>query len=149
MMRGATERQAWAQLVQHPRGLVQPTQTQTPVVPHSPQVAPPLCQPLPGWPATQCQQAVQPHGQSTRRGVMFDPSTEKTALASGPSSQDHGRPTTRGWGDGGRSVSCPGGYRRRLVCSHHIRRVICPPGQCPVFHHQQHLKEPHLSMEIG
>ena len=43
----------------------------------------------------------------------------------------------------------PGGCRRRQVCSHHIRRVICPPGQCQVFHHQQHLKEPCLSREVG
>ena len=36
---------------------------------------------------------------------MFDPSTEKTAPASSPSSQDGGRPTTRGQGDSGRSIS--------------------------------------------
>ena len=149
MMRGTAERQAWVQLAQHPRGLVQPTQTQPQAVPHTPQVVPPLHQPLPGQPATQCQQAVQPPGQSTMRGVAFDPSTEKATPTSGPSSQDHGRPTTRGWGDGGRSVSHPGGYRRRLVCSRCIRRAICPLGQHPVFHHQRHLKEPHLGMEVG
>ena len=109
MMRGTTERQAWVQLMQHPRGLVQPTQTQPLVALHTPQVALPLCQPLPGWPATQCQQEVQPPGKSTGRGVAFDPSTEKTASTSSPSSQDHGRPTTRGSGDSGRSVSCPRG----------------------------------------
>ena len=43
----------------------------------------------------------------------------------------------------------PGGCRGRVVCSHHIRRVICPPGQCQVFHHQWHLKEPSLSREVG
>ena len=43
----------------------------------------------------------------------------------------------------------PGGCRRWLVCSHHIRRAICPPGQCQVFHHQQHLKEPCLSREVS
>ena len=149
MIRGTAERQARMQLAQHPRGLVQPTQTQPLVVPCTLQVVPPLCQPLPGWPATQFQQAVQLPGKSTGRGVTFDPSTEKTAPASSPSSQHHGRPTTRGWGDSGRSVSHPRGYRRRLVCSHHVRRTICPPGQHQVFHHQRHLKEPRLSMEVG
>ena len=43
----------------------------------------------------------------------------------------------------------PGGCRRWLVCSHCIRRVIFPPGQCQVFHHQQHLKESCLSREVG
>ena len=45
------------------------------------------------------------NGKSTGRGVTFDSSTEKTAPASSPSSQDRGRPTTRGQGDSGRSVS--------------------------------------------
>ena len=148
-VRATVERQARAQLAQGPRGLVQPAQTQPLAVPHTPQVAPPLCQPPPGWPATQYQQAVQLPGKSTGRGVMFDPSIDKTAPTGSPSSQDCGRPTTRGWGDGGRSVSHPGGCRRRRVCSLHIRRVICPPGQCQVFHHQRHLKEPHLSWEVS
>ena len=39
--------------------------------------------------------------------------------------------------------------RGRRVHSCHVRRAICPPGQCPVFHHQWHLKEPSLSMEVG
>ena len=39
--------------------------------------------------------------------------------------------------------------RGRRVHSRCIRRAICPPGQCQVFHHQQHLKEPSLSMEVG
>ena len=39
--------------------------------------------------------------------------------------------------------------RRRRLCSHHVRRVICPPGQHPVFHHHRHLKEPSLSGEVG
>ena len=43
----------------------------------------------------------------------------------------------------------PGRCRRRQVCSCHVRRAICPPGQHQVFHHQQHLKEPHLSREVG
>ena len=55
--------------------------------------------------------------------------------------------------EGGEVVADPsvtlGGCRRRLVCSHHIRRVICPPHRCQVFHHQWHLKEPSLSMEVS
>ena len=60
-----------------------------------------LHQPPPGWPATQYQQAVQPTGKPTGREITFNPSTDKTAPTGGPSSQDCGRPTTRGWGDGG------------------------------------------------
>ena len=33
--------------------------------------------------------------------------------------------------------------------SHRVRRVICPPGQCQVFHHQRHWKEPSLSGEVS
>ena len=55
--------------------------------------------------------------------------------------------------EGGEAVAnpsvTPGGCRRRLVCSHHARRVICPLHQCQVFHHQRHLKEPSLSMEVS
>ena len=39
--------------------------------------------------------------------------------------------------------------RRRCMCSCHIRRAICSLGQCQAFHHQQHLKEPSLSGEVG
>ena len=112
-VRAVAERQVQAQLVQCPRGLVQPAQTQPPAVPCTPQMVLPLRQPPPGQPATQCQQAVLPPGKSTGRGVTFDPSTDKTAPVGGPSSQDHGRPTTRGWGDGGRSVSCPRGVQEK------------------------------------
>ena len=110
------ERQARAQLVQGPRGLVHPTQTQLEPAPRTPQMALPLCQPPPGWPATPYQQAVQLPGKSTGRGVTSDPPppTGKTAPTGGPSSQDHGRPTTRGWGDGGRSASHPRGVPEKM-----------------------------------
>ena len=43
----------------------------------------------------------------------------------------------------------PGVYQGWQVHSHHVRRVICPPGQCLVpHHHHQHLKEPSLSGEV-
>ena len=48
MMRGAAERNAQAQMMQGPRGLAQQAQTQPSSVPHAPQMAPPLRQPLPG-----------------------------------------------------------------------------------------------------
>ena len=43
----------------------------------------------------------------------------------------------------------PEAHRGRRVCSHRVRRAICPPGQHQVFHHQRHLKELSLSMEVG
>ena len=119
------------QLMQRPRGLVQPTQTQPLAVPRTPQVVPPLCQPLLGWPATQCQQVIQPPGKSTGRGVAFDPSAEKTAPASGPSSQDHGRPTTRGWGDSGRSISHPRGVQEKVSVQPPHQEGDLPSGSMP------------------
>ena len=148
-VRAVAERQAWAQLAQYPRGLVQPAQ-------HSP-----------WWyhaPLRWCHLSVSHHlgGRllSTSRRYSrlarppggesrSTPSTDKTAPVGGPSSQDRGRPTTREWGDGGRSVSHPRGCRRRQVRSRHVRRAICPLGQCQVFHHQRHLKEPCLSQEVS
>ena len=102
-VRAMVERQARAQLAQGPRGLA----------PRTPQMVPPLCQPLPGWLSTPYKQAVQPPSQSSGRGVTFDSPMDKTSPAPGPSSQDHGRPTTRGWGDGGQSVSHPRGVQEK------------------------------------
>ena len=95
------ERNARAQMAQFPGSLAQRAQTQPMSVPHAPQMALPLCQPLPGWLAMPYQQAVQPPKKSTGRGVTSDPSADKTAPVGGASSQDHERPTTRGWGGGG------------------------------------------------
>ena len=108
-VRATVERQTQAQLAQGPRGLAQWAQTQPTLVPCTPQMALPLHQPPPGWPATLYQQAVQLPGKSTRRGVTFDPSIEKTAPTGSPSSQNCRRPITRGWGDSGPSASCPRG----------------------------------------
>ena len=121
MMRGAAERNARAQMAQGPSGLAQWAQTQPTSAPHAPQMASPLRQPLPGWPAMPYQQAVQPPRKSTGRGVASDPSTDKTAPTGGPSSQDRGRPTTRGWGDGGPSVSHPRGVQ--------VKASVQPPCQ--------------------
>ena len=106
-VRATVERQAQAQLAQGPRGLAQRTQTPPMLAPHTPQMAPPLCQPPPGQPSTPYQQAVQPPGKSSGRGVTFDSPMDKTPPAGGQSSEDHGRQWTRGRGDDGRSASHP------------------------------------------
>ena len=130
-VRAAVERQARAQLVQGPRGLSQPAQTQPTPAPFTPQMAPPVCQPPPGQPATLYQQAVQPPGKSTGRGVTFDPYVDKTAPAGGPSSQDCGRPITRGWGDGGRSVSCPRWVQEKTSMQPPRQEGDLPSGSTP------------------
>ena len=111
MMRGAAERNARAQMAQGPSGLAQWAQTQPMSALHTPQMVPPLCQPLPGWPATPYQQAVELPRKSTGRGDASNPSADKTAPTGGTSSQDCGRPTTRGCRDGGRSISHPRGVQ--------------------------------------
>ena len=54
------------------------------------------------------QQAVQLPKKPVGRGVSSDTPTDKTTPVSG-ATQDHGRPTTRGWGHGSQSVSHPRG----------------------------------------
>ena len=95
-VRATVERQARAQLVQGPRGLAQWTQMPPTLVPHTPQMALPLCQPPPGWPSTPYQQAVQLPGKSSGRGVTFDSPVDKTSPTPSQSSKDHGRQRTRG-----------------------------------------------------
>ena len=84
ILRGIAERNARAEMAQCLGGLVQWAQTQPTSAPRMPQMAPPLCQPLPGWPAMPYQQAVQPPKKSTGRGVTSDPSTDKTTKFTGP-----------------------------------------------------------------
>ena len=72
-LRGTAERNAGAQMAQHPGGLAQQTQTPPTSAPCTPQMALPLCQPLPGWPAMPYQQAVQPPMKPMGRGVASDP----------------------------------------------------------------------------
>ena len=125
-MRGAAERNAGAQMVQGLSGLAQRAQTQPTSALHTPQMVLPLHQPLPGWPAMPYQQAVQLPRKSTRRGVASDPSTGKTAPMGSPSSQDHGRPTTRGWGDSGQSISYPRGMQEKVSV-----QPLCQEGDLP------------------
>ena len=86
MMRGTAERHARAQMAQGPRGLAQWAQTQPMFRLHTSQMALPLHQSLPGWPATPYRQAVQLPGNSTGRGVTSNSCINKTAPAGGQSS---------------------------------------------------------------
>ena len=61
-IRTTLERHAWVQLAQCPWAPAQWAQMLPTLVLHTPQMAPPLCQPPPGWPATPYQQVVQPPG---------------------------------------------------------------------------------------
>ena len=84
-LRGTAKRIAGAQC---PGGLAQRTQTPPMLAPCAPQTAPPLHQPLAGWPATPYQQAVQPPKKPMGRGVTSDPPTDKTAPVGSAGSQD-------------------------------------------------------------
>ena len=59
------------------------------------------------------QQAVQPPGKSTGRGVTFDSTANKAAPTGGESTEDCGRQRTRGCEDGGRSASRPRGVQEK------------------------------------
>ena len=131
MLRGAIERNARAQMVQCPGGLAQRAQTQCTLAPRAPQTVPPLHQPLPGQPTIPYQQAVQLPKKSTRRGVASNPSADKTAPMGGASSQDRGRPTTRGWGDGGRSISRPRGAQGKASVQPPRQEGDLPSGSTP------------------
>ena len=76
-------------------------------VPGAPQVAPPQ----PSQAATPYQQAVQPLGKSTGRGVTVDSPSDRATPVAGQTTQDHGRQQTRGRGDRGWSASRPWGAR--------------------------------------
>ena len=130
-MRGAAERNAWAQMVQGPSSLAQRALTQPTSALCTPQMVLPLHQPLPGWPAMPYQQAVQPQRKPTGRGVASNPSADKTAPVGGASSQDRGRPTTRGWGDGGQSVSHPTGMQEKASVQPPRQEGDLPSGSMP------------------
>ena len=126
MLRGMVERNTRAQMAQCPGGLAQRAQTQSMSVLHAPQTVLPLCQPLPGWPAMPYQQVVQPPKKSTGRGVASNTSTDKTTPAGSASSQDHGRPTTRGWGGGGLIHQSPQGVQKKASV-----QLPCQEGDLP------------------
>ena len=113
-LRGMAKRIVGAQMAQCPGSLAQrmPAPVMSPLC--APQTAPPLCQPPPGWQATLYQQVVQLPKKPVGRGVAADAPTDKTAPVGGVCAQDHGRSSTRGWGGGSRSVSCPRGMQEKV-----------------------------------
>ena len=71
-LRGTAKRIVGAQMAQCPGGLAQWSPTPPTSVPCASQMAPPLCQPPPGQPATPYQQAVQLPKKPMGRGVTSD-----------------------------------------------------------------------------
>ena len=130
-LRGMAERNAGAQMAQHPGGLAQRTQTPPTSMPCVPQMVPPLHQPLPGQPAMLYQQAVQPPKKPMGRGVTSDPPIDKTAPIGSVSSQDHGRSNTRGWGGGSRSISHPRGVQEKVSVQLPCQEGDLPSGSMP------------------
>ena len=112
-MRSTLERHTRAQLVQGPQAPAQQAQMPPALAPCTPQMAPPLHQPPPGWPATLYQQVAQPPGKSTWRGVTFDSSADKAAPTSGQGTEAHGRQSTRGREDSSRSTSRSRGVQEK------------------------------------
>ena len=91
-MRAAKERQAqelWAQALLAPP-------PQVPLL-QAPQMAPPLCQPLPfsgSQPATPYQQAVQPPSKPKGKGVTFNSSADKLLAMDGQDADGRRRQRT-------------------------------------------------------
>ena len=80
--------------------------------PQAPQMAPPICQPIPfsrGRPATPYQQAVQPPNKSTGLGVTFNSSTDKPAAAGSQDADGCRRQSTQGQDDNSWPASCSRG----------------------------------------
>ena len=102
-------------------------------VPQAPQMAPPLCQPLPssrGQPATPYQQAVQPPSKSTGLEVTFDSSANKSAAAGGQDADGRGRQSTRGREDNGRPASCSRGIQERSSIRTTSKQMPRQVGEC-------------------
>ena len=104
-MRATLERHAQVQWAQALRALAQQAQTPWALALHTPQVAQPLCQLPPSWPATLYQQVVQLPSKSTGVGVTFDSSTNKAAPTGGQGAEGHGRQSTRGQDDNSQPAS--------------------------------------------
>ena len=78
------------------------------LVPQAPQMAPPICQPLPlpsGRPATPYQQAVQPPSKPSGLAVTFDSSADKRAPTGGQDTEGHRRQGTQGRVDNSQPAS--------------------------------------------
>ena len=88
------------------------------LAPRAPQMAPPLCQPLPssgGQLATPYQQAVQPPSKSTGLGVTFDSTANKPMAAGGQDADSRGRQRTQGRDDNTWPASHSRGNMREVL----------------------------------
>ena len=152
-LRGMAKRIVGAQMAQCPGGLAQQMPAPATSVPCTPQTAPPLHQPPPGWPATSApcalqmvlplhqlppgrpatpyQQVVQLPKKPAGRGVAADAPTDKTAPVGGTCAQNHGRSSTRGWGGGGRPASHPRGMQEKVSAQLPHQEGDLPSGSMP------------------
>ena len=116
---------------------------------HPPQVALPLQQPPPSQAATPYQQAVQPPGKSTGRGVTSISPSDTAASIGGQTTEDRGRQKTRGRDEGGQSASHPRGAQGatpnvpKTTASEitlpqwggHVKRLPCDPAKLAARYH--------------
>ena len=112
MMRAAMEKQAQAQMAKAPwlplPRLLPPRASP----PQTPQMVPPLQQPLPSsvsQPMTPYQQAVVLPSKPKERGVTFDASMDKLAATGSRDADDHERLHTRSWPDNTWPANQPSG----------------------------------------
>ena len=100
----------------------------------APQMAPPLCQPLPSsgsQPATPYQQVVQPPAKPKGRGVTFDTSADKVAAVGGQDANGHGRQRTCNRDDKTRPTSPGRGARKRSSVRMTGKQTPCQVSECP------------------
>ena len=130
-VRAALERHAQVQLVQALWAPAQQAQMPPASVLHTPQVAPPLCQPPPGQPATPYQQAVQLPGRSTRVGVTFNSPTDKAVPTGGQGAEGHGRQSTQGQDDSCQPASCSRGAQEKSSIQKTSKQMPHQEGDLP------------------
>ena len=100
----------------------------------APQMAPPICQPLPfprGQPATLYQQAVQPPSKSTGLRVTFNSSANKPAATGSQDTDGHGRQSTQGQDNNSRPASHSRGARERSSIRTTSKQMPHQVGECP------------------
>ena len=100
----------------------------------APQMAPPLCQPLPSSrsrPATPYQQAVQLPSKSKGLGVTFDSSTDKLAATGSQDANGRRRQRTRGRDDNTWPSSHSRGTRERSSIGTTSKQMPHQVGECP------------------
>ena len=130
-LRGTAKRITVAQMAQRPGGLAQWTPAPATSVLCLPQTVLPLCQLPPGQPATLYQQVVQLPKKPVGRGVTADAPTDKTTPMGSACAQDHGRPSTRGWGGGSQSVSHPRDVLGKVSAQPPCQEGDLPSGSTP------------------